>query len=156
MISPAQQKQLDAAGYVVIPDVLSAAEIESYRTQLLALAEAEREGGSGRVHTDGRGQHVRWLVNKGRDFEALVVHPKVVPYFEYLLGEDSSRTRNRLPWISRGRSPISSSSRVPPSAASSTPWWSPTAEMRICRQSSRPLIPGSIQSVTIRGQGVRW
>ena len=88
MISPAQQKQLDAAGYVVIPDVLSAAEIESYRTQLLALAEAEREGGSGRVHTDGRGQHVRYWVNKGRDFEALVAHPKVVPYFEYLLGED--------------------------------------------------------------------
>ena len=88
IISPAQQKQLDAAGYVVIPEVLSDAEIKSYRARILALADAERADGSGREHTAGRGQHVRWLVNKGRDFEALVAHPKVVPCFEYLLGPD--------------------------------------------------------------------
>ena len=43
---------------------------------------------SGRVHTSGKGQHVRWLVNKGKSYEKLVAHPKVVPYFEYMLGED--------------------------------------------------------------------
>ena len=42
IISPAQQKQLDAAGYVVIPEVLSDAEIKSYRARILALADAER------------------------------------------------------------------------------------------------------------------
>ena len=87
-ISSAQQKQLDEEGYVVIPDVLSTAEIETYRARLLELAAAERADGSAREHADGKGQHVRWLVNKGQEFEALVAHPKVVPYFEYLLGED--------------------------------------------------------------------
>ena len=41
-----------------------------------------------RSHPTGRGQHVRWLVNKGREFERLVAHPRVVPYFEHLLGPD--------------------------------------------------------------------
>ena len=80
------QRQLDEEGYVVIPEVLSVAEIASYRARLLELAAAERADGSGRVHSEGRGQHVRWLVNKGREFERLVAHPMVVPYFEHLQG----------------------------------------------------------------------
>ena len=48
LISAAEQEQLDEEGYVVIPDVLSIAEIESYRAQLLQLAEAERADGKAR------------------------------------------------------------------------------------------------------------
>ena len=88
LISAAEQEQLDEEGYVVIPDVLSIAEIESYRAQLLQLAEAERADGKAREHADGKGQHVRWLVNKGQAFEKLVAHHKVAPYFEHLLGKD--------------------------------------------------------------------
>ncbi|MCH2662390.1 phytanoyl-CoA dioxygenase family protein [bacterium] len=87
-VSSKHQRQLDEEGYVVIPEVLSVAEIASYRARLLELAAAERADGSGRVHSEGRGQHVRWLVNKGREFERLVAHPRVVPYFEHLLGPD--------------------------------------------------------------------
>ena len=87
-ISSKHQRQHDEDGYVVIPGVLSVAEIASYRARLLELAAAERADGSGRVHSEGRGQHVRWLVNKGREFERLVAHPRVVPYFEHLLGPD--------------------------------------------------------------------
>jgi ectoine hydroxylase-related dioxygenase (phytanoyl-CoA dioxygenase family) len=87
-VSSKHQRQLDEEGYVVIPEVLSVAEIASYRARLLELAAAERADGSGRVHSEGRGQHVRWLVNKGREFERLVAHPMVVPYFEHLQGPD--------------------------------------------------------------------
>ena len=87
-ISPEHRQQLDEQGYVIIPDVLSESEITHYRALLLRLAKQERGDGSSRVHTSGRGQHVRWLVNKGKPFEKLVAHPKVVPYFEYMLGED--------------------------------------------------------------------
>ena len=68
-ISSEHRKQLDEQGYIVIPDVLSASEIETYRAKLLELSDLERDGGSGRVHTDGEGQFVRWLVNKGEMFE---------------------------------------------------------------------------------------
>jgi ectoine hydroxylase-related dioxygenase (phytanoyl-CoA dioxygenase family) len=87
-LSKAQKRELDEKGCIVIPDVLSAAEMEMYRAELLALSEKEQQDGSARVHTDGKGQHVRWLVNKGEMFERLVAHPKVMPFFEYLLGED--------------------------------------------------------------------
>ena len=70
----------------IVPDVLSESEIDAYRIRLLELA--EREDGSARVHTDDHGQLVRWLVNKGEMFERLVAHPKMVPFFEYLLGDD--------------------------------------------------------------------
>ena len=81
-----QQRELNEKGCILIPDVLSQSEIEMYKARLLELAEKEREDGSGRVHTNGLGQHVRWLVNKGEIFEKLVAHPKVMPFFEYLLG----------------------------------------------------------------------
>ncbi len=88
MITPEQQRELDEQGVTVIPDVLSDAEIDAYKERLLALAAAEREDGSALVHTGGGGQHVRWLANKGEIFEKMIGHPKVSPFFEYLLGPD--------------------------------------------------------------------
>ena len=105
-VTSEHQEQLYEEGYVVIPEVLSVAEIASYRARLLELAAAERADGSGRVHSEGRGQHVRWLVNKGREFERLVAHPRVVPYFEHLLGPDYTLEYADLqPDLSRRRRP---------------------------------------------------
>ena len=87
-ITEAQKTELDEQGCILIPDVLSAEEIEMYRADLLRLAAAEQREGTARRHTDNHGQHVRWLVNKGEIYERLVAHPKVMPFFEYLLGED--------------------------------------------------------------------
>ncbi len=87
-ITQAQKKQLDEHGCIVIPNVLSKEEIAVYRTDLLRLAAQEKEEGSALRHTAGYGQHVRWLVNKGEMYERLVAHPKVMPFFEHLLGED--------------------------------------------------------------------
>ena len=87
-ITEAQKRELDEQGCIVIPDVLSSAEIEMYRADLLRLAAAERQDGSALRHTNGYGQHVRWLANKGEIYERIVARPKVMPFFEYLLGED--------------------------------------------------------------------
>lgn len=87
-ITDAQKKQLDEQGCIVIPDVLSDEEIEVYRADILRLAAEEQQNGLARQHTDGYGQHVRWLVNKGQIYEKLIAHPKVMPFFEHLLGPD--------------------------------------------------------------------
>ena len=68
-ISTEKQQQLDELGYTVIPDVLSGAEITIYRKQLLELAKLEREDKTANMHTENKGQLVRWLVNKGELFE---------------------------------------------------------------------------------------
>ena len=87
-IPEAHQRQLDETGFVIIPDVLTQPEIDAYKARLLELAELERQDGSARIHSDGDGQLVRWLVNKGEMFERMLAHPKVDPYFTYLLGDD--------------------------------------------------------------------
>ncbi|MBI1930211.1 phytanoyl-CoA dioxygenase family protein [Candidatus Poribacteria bacterium] len=87
-ISREQQRELDERGCILIPDVLSESEIHAYKARLLALAEEAKKEGCAIMHTNGKGQHVRWLVNKGEMFEQLVAHPKVVPFFAYLLGVD--------------------------------------------------------------------
>ena len=87
-ISTEQQQQLDELGYTVIPDVLLETEITVYRKRLLELAKLEQEDKTANMHTENKGQLIRWLVNKGELFEKLVAHPKVVPYFEYMLGPD--------------------------------------------------------------------
>ena len=87
-ITDAQKRELDEQGCIVIPDVLSDAEIKVYKADILRLAEEEKQNGLARQHTDGYGQHVRWLVNKGKIYEKLVAHPKVMPFFEHVLGPD--------------------------------------------------------------------
>lgn len=87
-IPEAARRQLDDEGFTVIPDVLSADEITTYRALLLELGQAERRDGLANMHTDDKGQLVRWLVNKGEMFERLVDHPQVSPYFEYMLEPD--------------------------------------------------------------------
>ncbi len=87
-LSDEQTRQLDELGYLVLPEVLSVDEVAFYRRRILELAEAERADGTAVRHTDNRGQHVRWLVNKGEEFERLLTDPTVTPVFEYLLGAD--------------------------------------------------------------------
>lgn len=87
-ITEEQKKQLDEQGCIVIPNVLSEEEVAMYRTDILRIAEQEKQNGAALRHTNDSGQHVRWLMNKGEIYEHLVAHPKVMPFFEHLLGAD--------------------------------------------------------------------
>lgn len=98
-LSVDQKHQLDEHGYLVLEDVLTPEEIAHYRRRILELAESERADGTAIRHTGDKGQLVRWLVNKGAEFERLLTHPRVTPVFEYLLGDDytlSTLTSNTI------------------------------------------------------------
>ncbi|HVN01003.1 MAG TPA: phytanoyl-CoA dioxygenase family protein [Caulobacteraceae bacterium] len=93
------RSNLDAQGYCIIPNVLSRAEIEALRSRLVEQAEGERvrgvafhDGGPGRPN-----QRVWMLMNKGRVFRDLMLHPVIDALMGHLLGPDflvSSFTAN--------------------------------------------------------------
>lgn len=87
-LQDAEKRQLDEKGFLLLEGVLSEEEVTTYRARLLELAAQEREEGFAVIHTNGYGQHVRWLMNKDPLFECLLVHPRVTPVFAYLLGAD--------------------------------------------------------------------
>ena len=51
------------------------------------MIEAERPGGEN-VYLDGKSQRVWNLVNKGRIYEEILEHARVLDMQEYLLGDD--------------------------------------------------------------------
>jgi ectoine hydroxylase-related dioxygenase (phytanoyl-CoA dioxygenase family) len=93
------KRALAADGYCVIANVLTRAEISALKTRLVEQAEGERargvsfhDGGASRPN-----QRVWMLVNKGRVFRDLVLHPIVDALMGHLLGPDfllSSFTAN--------------------------------------------------------------
>ncbi|HXW85060.1 MAG TPA: phytanoyl-CoA dioxygenase family protein [Candidatus Binataceae bacterium] len=111
------KRDLDQFGYCLIANALTAAEVKAVRERLLEQAAAEREQGlayydgaeltsetlqeiaRGRIfpRQTGPNQRVWNLVNKGRVFRDLVVHPNALNLMPHLLGDDfilSSLTAN--------------------------------------------------------------
>jgi ectoine hydroxylase-related dioxygenase (phytanoyl-CoA dioxygenase family) len=90
---------LDALGYCVVPGVLSRAEVAALKARLVDQAAGERERGVS-FHDGGPGrpnQRVWMLVNKGRIFRDLMLHPIIDALIGHLLGPDfivSSFTAN--------------------------------------------------------------
>ena len=97
-IAPAR-RDLDELGYCVIPDVMSKEQIATLKERLveqaageLARGVATRDGGA-----DSPNQRVWNLVNKGKVFRDLMLHPVVEAVMSHLLGPDyllSSFTAN--------------------------------------------------------------
>ncbi|MBV8683019.1 MAG: phytanoyl-CoA dioxygenase family protein [Caulobacteraceae bacterium] len=93
------KRDLDAHGYCVIPGVLSRAEIAALKARLVEQAEGERARGVS-FHAGGPSrpnQRVWMLLNKGRVFRDLMLHPIVEAMMGHLLGQDflvSSFTAN--------------------------------------------------------------
>jgi ectoine hydroxylase-related dioxygenase (phytanoyl-CoA dioxygenase family) len=90
---------LDALGYCIVPNVLSRSAIAALKSRLVDQAAGERargvafhDGGAGRPN-----QRVWMLLNKGRVFRDLMLHPIVDALMGHLLGPDfliSSFTAN--------------------------------------------------------------
>ena len=91
--------QLESDGYCIIKDVLSRSEISALKARLVEQAEGERARGVS-FHDGGQerpNQRVWMLVNKGRVFRDLMLHPIVDALMSHLLGPDyllSSLTAN--------------------------------------------------------------
>jgi len=90
---------LDGHGYCIIPNVLSGDAVEALKSRLIAQAEGERARGVA-FHDGGPGrpnQRLWMLINKGRVFRDLMLHPIVEALMGHLLGPDfllSSFTAN--------------------------------------------------------------
>lgn len=90
---------LDAQGYCVVENVMSAGEVAALRARLVEQAAGERERGVA-FHDGGAerpNQRVWMLVNKGRVFRDLMLHPVIDTLIGHMLGPDfllSSLTAN--------------------------------------------------------------
>jgi len=95
----AARRELDEKGYCVVPNVLSPAEVAALKVRLVEQAAGERargvafhDGGASRPN-----QRVWMLLNKGKVFRDLMLHPIVDALMGHLLGPDflvSSLTAN--------------------------------------------------------------
>ena len=93
------KRELEVQGYCVVENVLSRQEISALKTRLVEQAQGERargvafqDGGAARPN-----QRVWMLVNKGRVFRDLMLHPIIDALMGHLLGPDcllSSLTAN--------------------------------------------------------------
>ncbi|HEV2530096.1 phytanoyl-CoA dioxygenase family protein [Phenylobacterium sp.] len=93
------RRDLDEQGYCIVPGVLSRAEIAALKDRLIEQAAGERarglafhDGGAARPN-----QRVWMLLNKGKVFRDLMLHPMVEALMGHLLGPDflvSSFTAN--------------------------------------------------------------
>lgn len=90
---------LDARGYCVVPDVLSPSQVATLKGRLVEQAAGERARGVA-FHDGGAAlpnQRVWNLINKGKVFRDLMLHPVIESLMGHLLGSDfllSSFTAN--------------------------------------------------------------
>jgi ectoine hydroxylase-related dioxygenase (phytanoyl-CoA dioxygenase family) len=87
---------LDAHGYCVIADVLRPAEVTALRARVIGQGQGEDARGVA-FHDSKANQRIWMMVNKGRMFRDLVIHPLVMEMMPHLLDEDfilSSLTAN--------------------------------------------------------------
>ncbi len=109
---------LDEHGYVVLEGALTADEVDELRTRSIELTQKEQETGA-QLYLDDKSQRVWNLVNKGKIFEDMIQHPKILEFQEYLLEDDCTLSSFTVNLIGSG-SPASGLhidyplSRLPP------------------------------------------
>ena len=88
LLSETERETLDRHGFLAIPGVLSAEQIEAIRLRLdEQLAEEGDEAGK-EVHQEAGTERLANLVNKGEVFDVFFTHPKVLAAIAHALGSD--------------------------------------------------------------------
>jgi ectoine hydroxylase-related dioxygenase (phytanoyl-CoA dioxygenase family) len=115
----AQQKQrLDEDGFLHLPGILGAAELEAIRARQAAILSAEGTEAGREVHQEQGTDRLSDLVNKGRVFHVVLQRPGVLAAVAHVLGGDmklsSLNSRSALP--GQGLQPLHAdwSEPVPP------------------------------------------
>jgi ectoine hydroxylase-related dioxygenase (phytanoyl-CoA dioxygenase family) len=86
-LTDAEKAHLDEYGFVLLESVITADKADELRDLSLRLAEQDRASGHAFLYL-GAAQRVWNLVNKGREFERVIQHPRVLAAMEHLLGAD--------------------------------------------------------------------
>ncbi|MFY9930584.1 MAG: phytanoyl-CoA dioxygenase family protein [Streptosporangiaceae bacterium] len=99
-IDAATRERLDRDGYVPLPGVLSAPQVEAIRDRLAGLLAAEGERAGREVHQEAGADRLADLVNKGPVFEPCFTDPRVLACVAHVLGDfklSSLNSRAALP-----------------------------------------------------------
>lgn len=77
--------QLDELGYVLLPDLMDAGLLSRLRERVEQLFVFEGETAGSEFKTESGARRLANLVNKGRVFREIIVHPAVLPLVEHVL-----------------------------------------------------------------------
>ena len=86
-LGDAANRQLDELGYCVVEDALEPSLLERLRARVVEQAAGERAVGTAHLEWDGANQRIWFLLNKGRVFQELLLHPLVEAAMSHLLGK---------------------------------------------------------------------
>jgi ectoine hydroxylase-related dioxygenase (phytanoyl-CoA dioxygenase family) len=98
----AQEKQfLDQNGYLTLPGILSASELDAIRNRLAELLDQEKENAGKEVHQETGTARLANLIDKGDVFRVFFTHPRVLAALAHVLSHDmkisSLNSRAALP-----------------------------------------------------------
>lgn len=88
MLTSEQTRALDRDGFLVIPDALSAAEVERLVVRIEELFEAEGENAGAEFKTEAGARRLANCVDKGEVFEQAIQLPVMLAGKRHILGED--------------------------------------------------------------------
>lgn len=86
MLAEADKRQLDQAGYLAFPGLMSAAWLESLRQRIDQLLEEEGDAAGSEFKHEPGARRLANLVDKGRIFEEVMLHPTVLEAMAHVLG----------------------------------------------------------------------
>ena len=99
-LSAAERARLDEDGFLPLPGVLAAGQLQSIRSRLAELHAAEGERAGAEVHQEDGTDRLADLVNKDPVFDVCFTHPKVLAAMAHVLGDftlSSLNARAALP-----------------------------------------------------------
>ncbi len=100
LLTAAERAQLDADGFLPLPGVLSAAQLQVFRDRLAELSAAEGDQAGIEVHQEEGTDRLADLVNKDPVFEVCFTSPRVLAAVAHVLGDftlSSLNSRAALP-----------------------------------------------------------
>ena len=86
-LSAAERARLDEDGFLPLPGVLAAGQLQSIRSRLAELHAAEGERAGAEVHQEDGTDRLADLVNKGPVFDVCFTCPRVLAAMAHVLGD---------------------------------------------------------------------
>ena len=102
-LTPDEIQFLDREGYLPLPGILSADEIDALRNRQAELLAAEGDSAGKEVHQEAGTDRLSDLINKGAVYHVILRHPKVLAAVAHVLQNDfylsSLNSRSALPGL---------------------------------------------------------
>jgi ectoine hydroxylase-related dioxygenase (phytanoyl-CoA dioxygenase family) len=87
-LTQAEKDHLDGEGYLRLPAILTAEQVDAFRVRLDELVHAEGDQAGQEVHQEQGTDRLADLVNKGEMFQVCFTHPRVLAAVAHVLQND--------------------------------------------------------------------